>query len=47
LGELRDARAIPPLEHALHDSDPDVRKLAKLALTQLNMPDPLASGAAS
>ena len=37
LGELGDVRAIPALERALKDSDPDVRKLAKLALTSIQM----------
>jgi hypothetical protein len=32
-----DPRGITPLERALHDSDPDVRKLAKLALTSIQM----------
>jgi HEAT repeat protein len=37
LGEIADARAITHLERALQDSDPDVRKLAKLALTSMQM----------
>jgi HEAT repeat protein len=37
LGDIGDARAITHLERALHDSDPDVRKLAKLALTTIQM----------
>jgi HEAT repeat protein len=37
LGEIGDARAITHLERALGDSDPDVRKLAKLALTSIQM----------
>jgi len=35
LGEIGDLRAIPSLEKALEDPDPDVRKLAKLALSQI------------
>jgi NADPH-dependent ferric siderophore reductase len=31
-----DVTAIPALEAALDDSDPDVRKLARLALNQLS-----------
>ncbi|MDT4884626.1 hypothetical protein FQZ97_1207850 [compost metagenome] len=37
LGEIGDTRGIAPLERALKDSDPDVRKLAKLALTSIQM----------
>jgi HEAT repeat protein len=36
LGEVGDVTAIPALEAALDDSDPDVRKLARLALNQLS-----------
>ena len=36
LGEIGDSAAIPALEQALDDSDPDVRKLARLALIQLS-----------
>jgi HEAT repeat protein len=37
LGEIGDTRAIAPLEAALADPDPDVRKLARLALTAISM----------
>lgn len=35
LGEIGDAKAIPALEKARLDSDPDVRKLAQLALASI------------
>jgi HEAT repeat protein len=35
LGEVADTRAISHLEQALGDSDPDVRKLSKLALATI------------
>ena len=37
LGEIGDTRAIAPLEAALADPDPDVRKLARLALTAIGL----------
>jgi HEAT repeat protein len=37
LGEIGDTRAIAPLETALADPDPDVRKLARLALTTIGL----------
>ncbi|MFN7694447.1 MAG: HEAT repeat domain-containing protein, partial [Burkholderiales bacterium] len=37
LGEIGDTRAIAPLEAALGDGDPDVRKLARLALTAIGL----------
>jgi len=37
LGEIGDKRAIPALEKALEDNDPDVRKLARLALTNITL----------
>jgi HEAT repeat protein len=37
LGEIADPRAIPALEAVLDDVDPDVRKLARLALTAIAM----------
>jgi HEAT repeat protein len=37
LGEIGDTRAIAPLEGALGDADPDVRKLARLALTAIGL----------
>jgi HEAT repeat protein len=46
LGEIGDPRAITPLEKALADSDPDVRKLAKLALTTMQMNGGTAAAAA-
>jgi HEAT repeat protein len=47
LGEIGDPRAITPLEKALADSDPDVRKLAKLALTTMQMNGGAASAASA
>jgi HEAT repeat protein len=44
LGEIGDPRAITHLERALHDNDPDVRKLAKLALTSIQMSGAIATG---
>jgi HEAT repeat protein len=35
LGEIGDLRAIPALEAALKDPDPDVRKLTQLALKNI------------
>ena len=35
LGEIGDPKAIPALEAALRDPDPDVRKLTQLALKQI------------
>ena len=35
LGEIGDPKAIPLLEGALKDPDPDVRKLTQLALKQI------------
>ena len=35
LGEIGDAKAIPALEKARLDTDPDVRKLAQLALVTI------------
>jgi HEAT repeat protein len=35
LGEIGDLRAVPALNAASQDADPDVRKLARLALAQL------------
>jgi HEAT repeat protein len=35
LGEIGDNRAIPALERAANDPDPDVRKLSRLALSRL------------
>jgi HEAT repeat protein len=37
LGEIGDPAAIPALEAAGSDPDPDVRKLSKLALTSLQL----------
>jgi HEAT repeat protein len=36
LGDIGDARAIKPLEGAMNDPDPDVRKIARLALARIN-----------
>jgi HEAT repeat protein len=36
LGDIGDPRAIGPLEAALNDPDPDVRKIARLALARIN-----------
>jgi HEAT repeat protein len=46
LGSIGDRRAIAPLEAALADPDPDVRKLARLALTAIGLAQE-AKGAAS
>jgi HEAT repeat protein len=35
LGEIGDLRAVPALEAMLTDPDPDVRKVTKLALMQI------------
>jgi HEAT repeat protein len=35
MGEIGDLRAIPALEAALKDPDPDVRKLTQLALKSI------------
>jgi HEAT repeat protein len=35
LGEIGDPKAIPALEEALKDPDPDVRKLTQLALKHI------------
>ena len=47
LGEIGDTRAIVPLEGALTDPDPDVRKLARLALTAIAIAQKARSGAAT
>ena len=44
LGEVGDPRAITQLERALDDTDPDVRKLAKLALASIQMSGAIATG---
>jgi HEAT repeat protein len=44
LGEVGDPRAITHLERALHDNDPDVRKLAKLALASIQMSGAISTG---
>jgi HEAT repeat protein len=46
LGEIGDTRAIAPLEAALADPDPDVRKLARLALTAIGLVQRGQAGAA-
>ena len=45
LGEIRDPRALPALQDAAADADPDVRKLARLAITQIAGPAAVRHGA--
>lgn len=42
LGEIGHRDARPALEQAAHDADPDVRKLARLAITQIGAAEPAA-----
>jgi HEAT repeat protein len=45
LGEIGDAAALPNLEHAAHDPDPEVRKSVRLAIAQIGARPAASHGA--